>query len=90
MSVKWHTNYLLTKVFKPRPFKIYWDYSGISKGTFYNYFSSKNELLIALLKTIYKKQEKDRNELLIGKDPSHIEIFILLIQTLICIQMGQY
>ncbi|MBY0122099.1 TetR/AcrR family transcriptional regulator [Bacillus sp. S/N-304-OC-R1] len=51
-------------------------YSGISKGTFYNYFSSKNELLIALFKTIYKQLEKDRNDLLIGQDPSDIEVFI--------------
>lgn len=51
------------------------DYSGISKGTFYNYFSSKNELLIALFKTIYKKLERERNELLIGQDPSDIQIF---------------
>lgn len=52
------------------------DYSGIAKGTFYNYFSSKNELLIALFKTLYQQMEKERNELLIGKDPSDIEIFI--------------
>jgi AcrR family transcriptional regulator len=52
------------------------DYSGISKGTFYNYFSSKSELLIAIYKTIYKKLERDRNELLIGQNPSNIEIFI--------------
>ncbi|KHF38981.1 TetR/AcrR family transcriptional regulator [Halalkalibacter okhensis] len=52
------------------------EYSGISKGTFYNYFSSKNELLKALFKSIYKKMEKDRNELLIGQDPSDIEILI--------------
>lgn len=51
------------------------DYSGISKGTFYNYFSSKNELLIALFKTLYKKLERERNELLIGHDPSDIQIF---------------
>jgi AcrR family transcriptional regulator len=51
------------------------DYSGISKGTFYNYFSSKNELLIALFKTLYKKLERERNELLIGRDPSDIHIF---------------
>jgi AcrR family transcriptional regulator len=56
------------------------DYSGISKGTFYNYFSSKSELLIALFKTIYKKMEQDRNELLIGQDPSSIEIFIKQIE----------
>ncbi|GIN64152.1 TetR family transcriptional regulator [Robertmurraya siralis] len=52
------------------------DYSGIAKGTFYNYFSSKNELLIALFTTLYKQMEKERNELLIGQDPSDIEIFI--------------
>lgn len=52
------------------------DYSGISKGTFYNYFSSKNELLIALIKTLYGNMEKERDELLLGKDPSNIEIFI--------------
>ena len=52
------------------------DYSGISKGTFYNYFSSKNELLIALFKMIYTNLEKERNEVLIGKDPSDIQTFI--------------
>lgn len=52
------------------------NYSGISKGTFYNYFSSKNELLIALFKTIFKDLEHARNELLIGQDPANIEIFI--------------
>lgn len=52
------------------------DYSGIAKGTFYNYFSSKNELLIALFTAIYKQMEKERNEFLIGKDPSDIEVFI--------------
>ena len=51
------------------------EYSGISKGTFYNYFSSKNELLIALFKNLYKKLETERNELLIGQDPSDIQIF---------------
>jgi hypothetical protein len=56
------------------------EYSGISKGTFYNYFSSKNELLIALFKTIYKKLEHDRNELLVGQDPTNIEIFIKQIE----------
>lgn len=52
------------------------EYSGISKGTFYNYFSSKNELLIALFKSLFKKLEKERNELLIGQDPSNIDLFI--------------
>lgn len=52
------------------------EYSGISKGTFYNYFSSKNELIIALFTALYKKLEKERNELLIGQDPSNLEIFM--------------
>ena len=56
------------------------DFSGISKGTFYKYFSSKSELLIAIYKTISKKLEKDRNELLMGKNPSDIEIFIKQIE----------
>jgi AcrR family transcriptional regulator len=52
------------------------DYSSISKGTFYNYFSSKNELLMAIFRDIQKKFEHERNELLIGKDRSDIEVFI--------------
>lgn len=52
------------------------DYSGISKGTFYNYFSSKNELIIGIYKTIYKELQKNKNDLLIGQDPANIEIFI--------------
>ncbi|RXJ02535.1 TetR/AcrR family transcriptional regulator [Anaerobacillus alkaliphilus] len=52
------------------------DYTEISKGTFYNYFSSKNELLIAIIKNIFEKLKKQRNDLLIGQDPANIEIFI--------------
>ncbi|WP_026581779.1 TetR/AcrR family transcriptional regulator [Bacillus sp. J33] len=51
------------------------EYTGISKGTFYNYFSSKNELLMSIFKTLHKKMEYERNQLLIGKDPSSIEVF---------------
>ncbi|MBN8210540.1 TetR/AcrR family transcriptional regulator [Bacillus sp. NTK071] len=56
------------------------EYSGISKGTFYNYFSSKNELLIALFKALYETMETSRNELLIGQDPSDLEIFVKQIE----------
>ncbi|WP_378581770.1 TetR/AcrR family transcriptional regulator [Neobacillus sp. GCM10023253] len=56
------------------------DYSGISKGTFYNYFSSKNELLIAIFKSVYSELATLRNELLIGQDRSDIEIFIKQIE----------
>jgi len=51
------------------------DYSGISKGTFYNYFSSKNELLMAIFTYLSKRIEHERNELLIGQDISDIVIF---------------
>jgi AcrR family transcriptional regulator len=44
-------------------------YSGNSIGTFYNYFSSKNELLIALFKKIIKKLNQKLNILLIGGGP---------------------
>lgn len=56
------------------------DHSGISKGTFYNYFASKNELLMTLFKEIYSKLENDRNELLFGQDPTDIEVFIKQIE----------
>lgn len=56
------------------------DFSGISKGTFYKYFSSKSELLIAIYKTIFKQLQKERNDLLIGKSPSDIEVFIKQIE----------
>ncbi|AZU62204.1 TetR/AcrR family transcriptional regulator [Neobacillus mesonae] len=56
------------------------EYSGISKGTFYNYFSSKNELLIAIFKTSYIELQKVRDEVLIGEDPSNIETFIKQIE----------
>lgn len=52
------------------------DYSGISKGTFYNYFSSKSELLIAIFKSLHKEIDDQVNELLIGQNRSDIEIFI--------------
>lgn len=52
------------------------EYSGIAKGTFYNYFPSKNDLLMAIFKSIYTKMEQERNELLVGQNPADIEIFI--------------
>lgn len=56
------------------------DYSGISKGTFYNYFSSKNELLIAVFKWLFSTLDKERNKLLIGKDPADLDLFIAQIE----------
>ncbi|MEV9640983.1 TetR/AcrR family transcriptional regulator [Mammaliicoccus sciuri] len=44
------------------------DEASISKGTFYNYFSSKNECLMAILRDAYHLSYLRRNELAIGKD----------------------
>ncbi|MFJ5623237.1 TetR/AcrR family transcriptional regulator [Peribacillus loiseleuriae] len=54
--------------------------SEISKGTFYNYFSSKSELMIAIFNSMYEHLEKERNELLIGQSPKDTEIFIKQIE----------
>ena len=56
------------------------DFSGISKGTFYNYFPSKNELIIEVFKSINAMMVRKQDELLIGKDPSDIEVFIRQIE----------
>ncbi|MFD1708177.1 TetR/AcrR family transcriptional regulator [Siminovitchia sediminis] len=50
--------------------------SNISKGTFYNYFSSKNECLISILAHAHDIASARRQELLIGKDPSDIDVFV--------------
>lgn len=52
------------------------DYSGISKGTFYNYFPSKSELFKAVIQTINSEYEKERDALLIGENLGDMEIFI--------------
>ncbi|WP_010676363.1 TetR/AcrR family transcriptional regulator [Bacillus timonensis] len=52
------------------------DSSGISKGTFYNYFSSKSELFKAVFNSIQIKNEEERNKLLMGENLSNIDIFI--------------
>jgi len=57
--------------------------SGISKGTFYNYFSSKNELLISIFKDIYSELGEKRKQLMIGQDKASLAIFIQQIELLI-------
>ncbi|WP_079508980.1 TetR/AcrR family transcriptional regulator [Mesobacillus jeotgali] len=52
------------------------EYSGISKGTFYNYFLSKNELLMDIFRGAFRKMEIDRDSLLLGQDPDDPEIFM--------------
>lgn len=44
------------------------DESQISKGTFYNYFTSKNECLMAMLEYAHDEATIKRRELLIGQD----------------------
>ncbi|PIC64775.1 TetR family transcriptional regulator [Sporosarcina sp. P13] len=50
------------------------DEAHISKGTFYNYFSSKNECLMAILRDAYYLSFLRRNELAIGKDLSNPQL----------------
>lgn len=50
--------------------------AGISKGTFYNYFSSKNDCVSAVLEKLRYEARMKRSELQIGKDPSDIHILI--------------
>lgn len=60
-------------------------HSGISKGSFYNYFASKGELFKAVFTSIQSQLEEERNALLIGEDLDDIHIFsqqILLSMTL--------
>ncbi|MFY0782828.1 TetR/AcrR family transcriptional regulator [Peribacillus simplex] len=52
------------------------DGSGISKGTFYNYFPSKGDLFIAIFRSFSTKIRHEREKLLIGQDSADIEIFI--------------
>lgn len=50
-------------------------HSEISKGSFYNYFASKGELLKAVFSSVFKKLEEEREAQLIGEDPSDIHVF---------------
>jgi AcrR family transcriptional regulator len=50
--------------------------AGISKGTFYNYFSSKNECVSAVLEQVRYETRMKRSELQIGKNPTDREVLI--------------
>ncbi len=50
--------------------------SNISKGTFYNYFSSKNELLISIFEASYERLERMRNALLEKSSHENMETFL--------------
>ncbi|REB05995.1 TetR/AcrR family transcriptional regulator [Sporosarcina sp. BI001-red] len=55
--------------------------AGISKGTFYNYFTSKNECLLAILEIANEESITRRRKLLLGQDRSDKTIFALQIVT---------
>lgn len=61
--------------------------ANISKGTFYNYFSSKSECIIAILEQSRYEASLRRHELLLGQDPSDIEI--LAHQTAVLMKINQ-
>ena len=50
--------------------------ASISKGTFYNYFSSKNECIGAILDYISEEANLNRTEISIGKDTRKAELLI--------------
>jgi len=50
--------------------------SGISKGTFYNYFSSKNECVAAILQQARSETDLKRHEIQLGKDDQDINVLI--------------
>lgn len=52
------------------------NHAGISKGTFYNYFNSKNECVFAILEQVRYEASLRRNEILVGRDEKDIEVLI--------------
>ncbi|MCR8659674.1 TetR/AcrR family transcriptional regulator [Paenibacillus endoradicis] len=61
--------------------------AGISKGTFYNYFSSKYECVGAILQQIRSEASLLQSELQLGKDPKDINL--LIEQTSIIIRINE-
>lgn len=52
------------------------DEAKIAKGTFYNYFSSKNECLISILEYAKDESDQQRKELALGRRKDDEELFI--------------
>lgn len=61
----------------------------ISKGTFYNHFSSKNECLIAILDEGREEASNRRHELLYGKDPTDLEVLTQQVAVLMYVNREQ-
>lgn len=52
------------------------DVAEISKGTFYNYFASKKDCLLAIIEIVETEGNQKRIELAIGKDKQDEEVFM--------------
>ncbi|MGE7624457.1 TetR/AcrR family transcriptional regulator [Viridibacillus sp. NPDC096237] len=65
------------------------DESHISKGTFYNYFSSKNECLIAILAKGREEADVRKHEMLIGQDPKDKDLLAKQIAVLMQVNRDQ-
>lgn len=63
------------------------DEAKISKGTFYNYFTSKNECLMAILEDAHNESVIRRRELLVGRDKKDKDI--LAAQILVRMQINR-
>ena len=63
--------------------------ANISKGTFYNYFASKNECLIAILEENRQEASNRRYELLYGQDPRDAAVLARQIAVLMHINREQ-
>src|SRR5690606_18350813 len=57
--------------------------ANISKGTFYNYFSSKNDCIADILEFLRYDATQQRAAMQVGKDPKDREVFIEQITILI-------
>lgn len=60
-------------------------HAGISKGTFYNYFTSKNECVLAILEQARYEASLRRNEIMVGRDPQDAEVLMKQISVLMTV-----
>ncbi|HEY4553399.1 MAG TPA: TetR/AcrR family transcriptional regulator, partial [Bacillaceae bacterium] len=51
------------------------DEARISKGTFYNHFTSKNECLMAIIESVSEEADQQRREIALGKRRDDLEVF---------------
>ncbi|WP_152657539.1 TetR/AcrR family transcriptional regulator [Oceanobacillus sp. CFH 90083] len=66
----------IKKGFSATPIQDILEEANVSKGTFYNYFSSKTACLMAILLFIKEEVIHDRQQLALGKSPSDKDIFV--------------